>query len=194
MKKFIASVVILAAVSFAGCSGSPLALQIEPRSSWEASAPRPFKAHTPIRITVHHEGTVFNPEKESGAAHIKKVQTWGMSEARNWVDIPYHYLIDFDGVIYQGRDPYTVGETNTEYDPTGHLLISLLGNFMEQEVPEKQLNAMCRLIAYCTVKYNIPLETLSVHKDFAKTDCPGKNLDKYFRDSTVTRKVRELLK
>lgn len=194
MKQVFIAFIILSAFILAGCTGSPLALQIEPRTSWEAATPRPFKSHTPVRITVHHEGTVFNPEKETAAAHIKKVQTWGMSEARNWIDIPYHYLLDFDGTIYQGRDPYTVGETNTEYDPTGHLLISCLGNFMEQEVPEKQLNALCRLIAYCVVKYNIPLETLSVHKDYAKTDCPGKNLDKYFRDGTIMNRVKEILK
>lgn len=29
---------------------------IQPRSSWNAQTARPYKKHTPVRITIHHEG------------------------------------------------------------------------------------------------------------------------------------------
>ena len=60
---------------------------------------------------------------------LKNIQTWCMGKDRNWTDIPYHYLIAPDGTVYEGRNVNTVGETNTEYDPTGHLLICFLGNY-----------------------------------------------------------------
>ncbi len=180
----------------AGCSGSkePLNVRIEPRDKWEAAPPRPFKTHIPEKITVHHEGTFFDPAKQSAAEHIKRVQTWGMGKDRNWIDIPYHYLIDFDGTIYEGRNVFTVGETNTEYDPAGHLLISCLGNFQEQEVGEKQLTALIELLAHSCKKFDISPDSIRTHRDYAKTDCPGKNMYKYFSDGTVIERVKEILK
>jgi len=56
-----------------------------------------------------------------------------MGPDRKWTDIPYHFLIAPDGTIYEGKSVYTVGETATEYDPTGHLLITCLGNLEVQE-------------------------------------------------------------
>lgn len=166
---------------------------IVPRTSWNAAAPKPFRQHTPVKITIHHEGTAFDSSKDA-AKHIKNVQTWGMGKDRNWADIPYHFLIAPDGTIYEGRDVYTVGETATEYDPAGHLLISCLGNFEEQEVPAKQLEALSRLIAYCVKKYNIPAETIASHKDHStKTDCPGKNLYQYLQNGYIKTRVKELL-
>jgi hypothetical protein len=57
----------------AGCSsrkqlsGSDT-ISIIPRSAWNALEPKPYKAHTPVRITVHHEGTRL--EKTDDAAKI----------------------------------------------------------------------------------------------------------------------------
>jgi uncharacterized lipoprotein YddW (UPF0748 family) len=167
-------------------------LLIVPRSGWNANAPKPFKQQSLQRITVHHEGSVFAPGADA-AKHIKNVQVWGMGKDRNWADIPYHFLIAPDGTIYEGRNVYTVGETATEYDPTGHLLISCLGDLEKQDVPPQQLDALIRLIAYLAKKYNLPYETLATHKDYAKTDCPGKNLYAYFENGYVKRKVKENL-
>jgi len=165
---------------------------IVPRTGWQAAAARPFRSHTPVKITIHHEGTYFDSTKDA-AKHIRNVQTWGMGKDRNWADIPYHFLIAPDGTIYEGRNVYTVGETATEYDPAGHLLISCLGNFEEQQVPQKQLDALTKLIAWCSLKYNIPAETIASHKDHSsKTDCPGKNLYQYLQNGYIKTRVKEL--
>lgn len=174
------------------CSSNQLL--IHSRAEWNAAEPKGYKAQVPVRITIHHEGEIFNPNKESAVQHIKKVQTWGMSEARNWSDIPYHYLIDFDGNIYEGRNVFTAGETATEYDPEGHLLITCLGNFEEQEVTEKQLNALIELTAYCCSKYQISPTTIKAHKDFAKTLCPGKNLYRYLESGYLQKEVEKRIK
>ena len=181
-----------------GCSSSKKItsgneINIVPRSGWNANEPRDFKKHTLSRITIHHEGTMFEL-KDDAAKHIKNVQVWGMGPDRNWTDIPYHFLIAPDGTVYEGRDVYTVGETNTEYDPTGHLLITLLGNFEVQEVNPAQLDALIKLLAYSSKKYELPYETIASHKDYSKqTSCPGKNLYQYLENDYIKLAVKKLL-
>lgn len=169
------------------------AVTIVPRAGWNANEPKPFKQHTPVRITVHHEGTRLEATADA-AKKIKAIQVWGMGKDRNWADIPYHFLIAPDGTIYEGRSVTTAGETATEYDPSGHLLITCLGNLEVQEVPEKQLASLINLIAYTSKKYGIPAETLTTHRDNStQTNCPGKNLYAYFQSGYIQKKVKGLL-
>jgi len=166
---------------------------VNPRSTWNAADPKPFKQHVPERITIHHEGTKFE-KSDDAPKHIKNVQTLGMGKDRNWIDIPYHFLIDPNGNVYEGRNIFTVGETATEYDPTGHLLIACLGNFEEQEVSEKQLSSLIKLIANCCERYAISPETIASHKDYPnETLCPGKNLYKYLENNYIKEEVKKIL-
>jgi hypothetical protein len=163
------------------------------RSNWQALDPKPFKTHTPVRITVHHEGTYLD-KTGNAAKKIAAIQKWGMGPDRNWADIPYHFLIAPDGTIYEGRAVNTVGETATEYDPTGHLLITCLGDYEKQEVPKEVITSLTKLIAFCSKKYGLPLETLSTHRDQSKqTNCPGKNLYRFFEDGTIKKGITKWL-
>ena len=167
---------------------------IIPRSGWNAAEPKPYKQHTPVRITVHHEGTKLEAADDA-AKKINAIQRWGMGPDRKWADIPYHFLIAPNGTIYEGRSVNTVGETATEYDPTGHLLINCLGNLEVQELRPEQLQSLIKLIAYCSRKYNIPVETLASHKDYSsQMNCPGKNLYVHFESGYIKQQVTELLK
>lgn len=169
-------------------------ITIVPRNEWNAAIPKPYRQHTPVRITVHHEGTKLLPTDDA-AKKIHNIQKWGMGPDRNWSDIPYHFLIAPNGTIYEGRDVYTVGETNTEYDPAGHLLICCLGNLEEQEVPKEQLASLITLIGYVSKKYQIPLDSLATHKDHStQTTCPGKNLYPYFQNGYIKAEVLKRLK
>lgn len=168
-------------------------INIVPRSGWNANEPEPYKSHTLSRITIHHEGTRLEIADDA-AKKIKNIQVWGMGPDRNWTDIPYHFLIAPDGTIYEGRNVLTVGETATEYDPTGHLLISCLGNLEVQEMPEQQLNSLIKLVAYCCKKYTLPLETLASHRDYStQTSCPGKNLYQYLQNGYLKTGVKKLM-
>jgi len=168
-------------------------LNIIPRAGWTANEPRSYKQHVPVRITVHHEGTRLEVTDDA-AKKIKAIQVWGMGPDRSWVDIPYHFLIAPDGKIYEGRAVTTVGETATEYDPTGHLLITCLGNLEQQEVPSAQLASLIKLIAHACKKYNLPYETITSHRDNStQTTCPGKNLYKYFENGYVKAEVKKLI-
>lgn len=166
---------------------------IVPRSGWNAVEAKAYKSHKPVKITIHHEGTRANINDDA-AKHLRNVQIWGMGKDRNWSDIPYHFLIALDGTIYEGRNVSTAGETATEYDPSGHLLICCIGNFQEQEVPPAQLDALVRLIAYVSKKYQIPYETIASHRDHSKqTTCPGKNLYAYLENGYIKEQVKALL-
>ncbi|GAA4343632.1 N-acetylmuramoyl-L-alanine amidase [Flaviaesturariibacter amylovorans] len=176
----------------ATATAGPL-VPILPRSAWGAAEAKPYRPQVPVRITVHHEGTRLDPSADA-AKKIFAIQRWGMGPDRKWADIPYHFLIAPDGTIYEGRNPNTAGETATEYDPSGHLLLTCLGNLEEQEVPPAQLAALVRLIAHCSRTYNIPADSLSTHRDHSKqTTCPGKNLYAYFQDGYILREAKALL-
>lgn len=166
---------------------------INPRSSWNAADPKPFATHVPVRITVHHEGTKLLATDDA-IRKIKGIQSWGMGPDRKWADVPYHFFIAPDGKIYEGRNINTVGETNTEYNPAGHLLICCLGNYEEYEVPEAQLQSLIQMIAWCSKTYKIPAETLATHRDYSKqTTCPGKNLYRYFENGFIKKETGKLL-
>jgi hypothetical protein len=117
-----------------------------------------------------------------------------MGKDRNWTDVPYHFLIAPDGTVYEGRNALTAGETATEYDPSGHLLISFLGNYEEQMMNENLLDVLTRLIAKLCIQYNISPDTIASHRDHsAMTTCPGKNIYPYFENGYIKKRVKELL-
>ncbi len=170
-------------------------LAIIPRTGWEANPARPYKKQgVPVTITVHHEGGRVLADTADAAKRIKNIQVWSMGKDRNWTDIPYHFLVAPDGTIYEGRDLTTIGETNTEYDPSGHLLISFLGNYQEQELNQPLLDILTKLIAHFCKKYKILPETIATHRDHSQhTTCPGKNIYPYFENGYVKKRVIELL-
>lgn len=177
-----------------GCAATREVQQplIIPRSAWNAAPPKPFPHHTPVRITLHHEGTVFT-DTMLAADKLKRVQTWGMGPERKWVDIPYHFLVDLHGNVWEGRDVMTVGETNTSYNPKGHILVSVLGEYEEKQVPnEKQIRSVINLMTYLCLRYNISPDSIRGHKDYCRpgeTDCPGKNWYRYLENGYIKSEV-----
>ena len=93
-----------------------------------------------------------------------------------WPDVPYHFYIGLDGRIAEARDINFVGDTNTDYDPTGHVLIVLEGNFEKEHASQQQLRALDELSLWLAVTWKIPAAKIKGHRDYAATACPGKNL------------------
>lgn len=150
--------------------------------------------HRITSITLHHEGSPepLRPEDDP-VKGLRALQAWGASD-RNWWDVPYHYLIDLDGRIYEGRDWHYMGETNTTYDPAGHFLITVIGNYNLQEPTPAELDAIADLMAWAVKKFDVPLDSIKGHYQYAETGCPGKNLRKYLEDGTFRRMVSERLR
>ena len=145
-------------------------------------------------ITLHHSGDA-EPLKATDdvPAKLRALQSWGASD-RNWWDVPYHYLLGFNGETYEGRDYHFMGETNTAYDPNGHFLISVIGNYNKQEPTPALLGSIANLMAWAVTEFDVPLDNIGGHYNYADTDCPGKNLRKYLEDGTFRRMVSDRLK
>jgi CubicO group peptidase (beta-lactamase class C family) len=133
------------------------------------------RRHTINRITLHHEGVPHRADRDP-VEYLSSLQKWSR-QARNWIDIPYHYVIDLKGGIYEGRSIEFAGDTNTDYDPAGHALISVVGNLDEVEPNAAQLDALARLTSWLAAKYRVAPEDIRGHRDYASnTTCPGNNL------------------
>ena len=145
--------------------------------------------HSIAHVTLHHTGSPepLRPE-EDPVAKLRGLQSWGATD-RNWWDVPYHYLMDLNGTIYEGRDYHYMGETNTAYDPAGHFLISIIGNYERQEPTRAQLEAIADMMAWAIREFALPLDRIGGHYNYADSGCPGKNLRKYLEDGTFRRMV-----
>jgi hypothetical protein len=145
--------------------------------------------HRITHVTLHHTGDSRPLERQDDPiARLRGLQSWGASD-RNWWDVPYHYLLDLDGRIFEGRDYHFMGETNTAYDPGGHFLISVIGNYARQEATPAQLDAIADMMAWALREFDLPLDRIGGHYNYAQTDCPGTNLRKYLEDGTLKRMV-----
>lgn len=170
-------------------------VKIVPKSEWDGVEGRPYKQHIPVQITVHHEGGKLLTVNDDAKQRLKNIQTWGMGPDRKWADVPYHLLIAPDGTVLQGRNPLVVGETNTEYDPTGHLLICFLGNYNQQKLDENLLKVLVNLLADQCIKYNISPKEISTHRDHStQTTCPGDDIYAYFQNGYIVKEVSKLVK
>ena len=69
-----------------------------------------------------------------------------------------------------------VGDSNTPYDPSGHALIVLEGNFENEELTDKQYQSLKAMVVSIARQYKISSNKISGHKDHAETACPGAKL------------------
>ena len=165
----------------AGCASDASLAQppaIIPVAVWGGqSVPLPAQPQRISHLTVHHQGEFFASNTDV-PAYLRKLQTWSR-QTRKWQDIPYHYVVAPDGQVYAARPPELAGETNTEYNPDGHLLVMLLGNFEVQQPTRAQWDGTVRLLVHLLRTHSMPPAALGVHRDYStETVCPGENLMK----------------
>ncbi|CAN5739608.1 hypothetical protein BH23GEM9_BH23GEM9_34590 [soil metagenome] len=149
--------------------------------------------HRITHVTLHHTGfpEPLRPD-EDPVLRLRNLQSWGESD-RNWWDVPYHFLIDLDGRIYEGRDWRYKGDTNTTYEPGGHFLISVLGNYEIQEPTAAQVETIADLMAWAVDRFDLPLDRIGGHYDYAATSCPGVYFRGMLEDGTFRRLVQTRL-
>lgn len=149
-----------------------------------------LRRHIPQRVTLHHEGSAKPLTGHEDPRHLlRNLQRYCIGQ-KGWPDIPYHFLVDLDGRIYQARDPLAVGDTNTQYDPMGHLLVTLIGNYELQAPTKAQLDSICDLVAWLCDFYNIDPSTIACHREFAQTACPGRYFTPYVLSGFIEEEVR----
>jgi hypothetical protein len=199
MKTFYGATRTLASlllVLAAGCAVKPATRDplVVPVADWGGTAANPTQArrHTITHITLHHQGEPYKTGTDP-RQYLRKLQTWSRN-TKGWLDIPYHYIIDLEGRTYAGRDIAYAGDTNTEYDPSGHALIEVVGNFEEVEPNQQQLDAVVAVMTMLAKKYQVPVENIASHRDHSNnTVCPGANLYRYVQSGYFKEQVARRL-
>ncbi|HEX9740640.1 MAG TPA: exo-beta-N-acetylmuramidase NamZ domain-containing protein, partial [Ignavibacteriaceae bacterium] len=194
---------VLASILIYGCSASidqtkkadldyPADLKVIPKEAWGwQPGENTLPEHTINKITLHHGGEFFSEDKDV-ITYLKNLQSWSRSK-KKWMDIPYHYMIDLKGKIYEARPINYPGDTNTDYDVRGHALICVMGNYEVQKLTTEQLKSVVDLTSFLAKKYNISLEEIKGHKDYASTLCPGEDFYRFIRSNKVHRLVAQKL-
>lgn len=161
-----------------------ISAEIISREAWKAMDPvMKMTAHTPRFITIHHTGMPQKPEL-SIEKKLKGLQNFSQKDSKMadgsikkaWADVPYHFYIATSGEIAEGRNINFQGDSNTDYDLNGHVLIVVEGDFNKEELLPAQRESLKKLVSYVSSEYNIPLSTITGHKDQAETSCPGQDL------------------
>lgn len=156
------------------------------RAEWGANKPvGEGKKHKIEFITIHHTGTNQRADILT-STKMRNLQAFSQREDKlasgktkpAWFDIPYHFYIAVDGRIAEGRELKYVGDTNTEYDPAGHALVVLEGNFNKDQPNAAQVESLKQMVAWLARKHKVPGANIKGHSDYAKTVCPGENLKK----------------
>lgn len=161
------------------CSRADEPPTINPRASWNPAdrdrVPPPIG--DPQMITVHHTVTQNN-YNTSDAQQIRGVQNYHIND-EGYADIGYHYVIGWDGDIYEARRPTTQG-AHVRYHNPNNLGIALLGNFEDHGVgpTDAQLDSVTRLIRHLADKHDIDIngQNINGHQDFPEhtsNACPG---------------------
>lgn len=119
------------------------------------------------KIIVHCADT---PEgRDDKAADIRR---W--HKARGFNDIGYHYVVDLDGTIEQGRD-VTIAGAHTTGQNADSIGVCYIGGADTDMKPkdtrtEEQKAALLSLLKYLVRKY--PGAKIYGHRDFAPKACP----------------------
>ena len=117
-------------------------------------------------LIVHHSSFY----EADGPATLLEVQRLHRDD-RYWADIGYHYLIDIDGTIYEGRDLGARG-VHTMGHNTGSAGLCLLGDYRFALPPQAQLDAAEALGRWLVAE--LAVTHLAGHSQFnPSTLCPG---------------------
>jgi hypothetical protein len=150
-----------------------------------------FRDHQIAQITVHHTAIRLEDNKDA-PAQARRHQAYHQS--LGWPDLAYHYLIDAAGNVYEGRPVSAAGDTATDYDPTGHLLICCEGDFDRQEVPTAQYESLVAMLAWGAAEFGVDPQTIRGHRDVASTTCPGDALYAPLADGTLHARVADAMR
>lgn len=169
----------------------PVPLAVVCRDDWGARPPNgSYRGHAIRTLTVHHTAVVHT-DPGGGAARARRHQRY--HQQAGFVDLAYHHLIDRDGDVYEGRPVGAAGETFTDYDPAGHYLPCLEGDFDRQAPSEEQLAALVDLLAWASGRFGVEPSTIAGHRAYASTSCPGDALQALVDDGTIRRRVEARL-
>jgi hypothetical protein len=156
-----------------------------PRSEWTRQGPDMGNIN-PMngihRITIHHDGMppTTLAARWQVAARLNQVRR-GHND-RGWADIGYHFIIDPQGNVWEGRSTRFQG-AHVRDQNEHNLGIMVLGNFDEQQPTPQACGALDAFVATQMRRYRISLSDVRTHQERASTACPGRNLQRYMMET-----------
>ncbi|MGB9753965.1 N-acetylmuramoyl-L-alanine amidase [Roseiflexus castenholzii] len=130
------------------------------RTSWgspDGQGSRASPAYYPVNhIIVHHtaDGNTLTPGQPNWAARVRAIWSYH-AITRQWGDMGYNYLIDPNGVIYEGR---AGGDDAVGFHDTanyGSMGIALIGTYSGVAPTHAAQEALVRLIAWKAAQKDI---------------------------------------
>jgi N-acetyl-anhydromuramyl-L-alanine amidase AmpD len=132
-------------------------------------------------IDIHHSA--------SPTANYKGVETIeGFARyhinSHGWPGLGYHHVISPDGDIfktgYASESRWSVGGNNSYT-----ISVMIVGRFDQEEIFDKQYQALLWLVRQLMSAYNVPKENVKGHNEYpghSSNTCPGINMDKLRSD------------
>lgn len=128
------------------------------------------------KIILHCSAT--QEGKEYDREDIKQWHT-----QRGFTDIGYHYVILLDGTIQEGRDIRTIGAHCSGHN-TGSIGICYIGGLDENGKGKdtrttEQRIALFQLVDDLLTAYDLTIEDVHAHYEYAKKLCPCFNIEQF---------------
>jgi len=139
-----------------------------------------MRINYPEWIVVHHTGgTRANPLADTSHHTFEIVDNyhrglWQFQSSLGYF-IGYHYFIEKDGKITQGRSDSDEG-AHTRGVNLKSIGICLAGNFDATLPTAEQVEALTKLLKELSVEHSIPVTKIVPHRKFAKKSCYGNKL------------------
>lgn len=184
------------------------ALTINPRSSWGSNHPPkgPLSGEDVRFLLVHHSAS-HNGYTSAGTPGILRGWfNYHTGPDKGWNDIAYNFIIDSEGVIWEGRQGSIAGAVAG--DATGgnqgfSQLVCVIGDFNTGKPTGAALGSLRAMLAWLGDHHAVATSagsevtfvsrgsnrwpagtavttpTIAGHRDMSKTSCPGDNLYSY---------------
>ncbi len=147
--------------------------------------------HTAFPVTDEVKALTGKASWEASRRHAFTAQVLH-KHIRGWNDVGYHYLIDWEGRILEGRPLDRLG-AHVERHNTGSVGIVLMGDFSKQRPAEKQLASLKALLRRLAWELKLSPKHIAGHHHMKSTACPGKNLNDPWDPKSPLQAVREEL-
>jgi hypothetical protein len=160
---------------------------VNPRSTWTNGQPK-MHLSKPMNgvqlITVHHDA--LNSAGKGGRAfaidRLTRVRREHLSRDASWVDIGYHFIIDPDGSVWEGR-PLSIEGAHVARTNDHNMGIMLMGNFDEHRPTTAQINTLEAFLAQQMMTHRVGITNLYTHQELKSTACPGRSLQAHMRST-----------
>lgn len=101
----------------------------------------------------------------------EEIKRWHVEE-RGWSDIGYHYVIELDGTVKEGRPISRSGAHASGYNANSIGVCYVGGKGGDTRRPEQNA-ALVKLIFELKVKYGIANEDIKGHNEVSSKACPN---------------------